>query len=199
MVAEQSHSLLPRAAPVVQISQPPKPAKTLLSPSDPSTSYPPSHLVLLHNVHPATTKPTITAFVTHNVAAYYAHHPSRAPKKSDENTPQAVKVAHIEYTSNTSTAIMRASSAEDAHMMVTALRERPRAMRGGEDGRGKKPAAAGGLGEPKLVEAEILRGERERVFWERVWEGKRRGAKKRRTRRDGGGGGNGTPSHPTSG
>ncbi|KAI9813542.1 MAG: hypothetical protein M1832_006273 [Thelocarpon impressellum] len=142
-------------------------------------------------------------FTAHTVAAYFAKFSKRVrppvASGTDAANPQNLRISHVAYTPNTTTATVRAATAADAQLILTALAGRKRCMRSGSDGKGgvvareKRRGEAEDKGEdigegdetrgkedPKAVEAELLAGERERVFWEEVREGKRTGARRRR-------------------
>lgn len=121
--------------------------------------YTPGLIVHVANLHPATNKPTVTAFLARAADRYL--------RKCGEQ-PRSLQINYVDYKKGADTAYLRFGSAADADLVVKALEKRRRAMKSAEDAKGSVDKVA-------YVKGRLLEGGEERIYWERVGEGRGKG------------------------
>ncbi|TFK79820.1 hypothetical protein K466DRAFT_605843 [Polyporus arcularius HHB13444] len=123
---------------------------------DPSAPFPRGCLVFVRNVHPETNKTTLkTLFTAH------AFGPASASSTLD----------YVDYNKGMTSCHLRLSSPAHARTLVSAFEDRPIVQRLGLDSAGT-PAADG----ERPISAEVVDGEREELYWNKVPEKVRREA-----------------------
>ncbi|KAI9747751.1 MAG: hypothetical protein M4579_007396 [Chaenotheca gracillima] len=136
----------------------------------PPPPYVPNLLVQLSNIHPSATKPTIHSFVARHVDRYSRKSAGKGKSSeggSKRDSSQGVKVDYVDHVANTTMAIVRLGCEADARRVVDAFDGKGRGMGAGDDGRGVRVHGEGGDG-VIAVKAELLGGEKERIYWDGI-------------------------------
>ncbi|RPD67485.1 hypothetical protein L226DRAFT_542537 [Lentinus tigrinus ALCF2SS1-7] len=124
---------------------------------DLSAPFPPGCLVFVRNVHPETNKTTLKAlFVAHAFGS-----------ASDSTSA----LDYVDYNKGMTSCHLRLSSPQHAQTLVSAFGDRPVVQRQGLDNAGS-PAS----GDERPISAEVVDGEREELYWNKVPEKVRREA-----------------------
>ncbi|KAI5809978.1 hypothetical protein DFH27DRAFT_168682 [Peziza echinospora] len=133
-----------------------------------NSDYPRGLIVFLQNTHPESTKSGISTFLVNNVKKYLHKHTSA----HSERGAKTVNIDYVDYKPKAgfTSAHLRLKSAEDAQLLVEALQRRRRYMKAGDDEKGKKCKR----NNDSWVNAEIIRGERERAYWDTISAGGRK-------------------------
>ncbi|KAL7266783.1 hypothetical protein RUND412_010654 [Rhizina undulata] len=145
-------------------------------------SYTPGLIVNLTHLHPSTTKTTIISFISRSVDRYKRKRAatlSSPGKDSNSKDPEispgsgdkawCLKVNYVEYEKGSTTAYVRLENPADAPLIVKALKARKRIMKDGEDTRGRK---AGKTEHEMRLTGEVLEGQEEKAYWEKVMKAK---------------------------
>ncbi|CAZ80561.1 unnamed protein product [Tuber melanosporum] len=134
-------------------------------------------IVYLTNIHPLTTKETITSFITRQVDRYNGK--KRSSTLKDRDGPP-VNINYVDYSKGLTTAYLRLRKAQDSELVVSALKKRKRRMQDGNDKKGKK--VTNDSGRDNWVKATNVEGNEERIYWEKVlaakWKGKGKNKRK---------------------
>ena len=142
-----------------RISKPSQPC-----PKESKIPYPTGTLVHLHPLPLRVTKPALTAFLSHNVFVWASKKASIGQSKSDPASQ--LRIAHIvlrpSATADATSATVRCCTDVDAENLIDAMEARGRRMVDAEDAKGVK------AGEGERLKPELLRGDRERAFWEEL-------------------------------
>ncbi|TBU42679.1 hypothetical protein BD309DRAFT_991526 [Dichomitus squalens] len=125
---------------------------------DPSAAYPPGCLVFVRDVHPETNK---TALKT-----LFAAHAFGSPAALD----------YVDYHKGMTSCHVRVATPAHARMLVSALADRPVVQAAGLDDAGAPPSEAGATRGAKPVKGELVDGEREALYWNKLPEKVRREA-----------------------
>ncbi|PWW78404.1 hypothetical protein C7212DRAFT_357053 [Tuber magnatum] len=149
-----------------------------------NADYEPGLIVYLTNLHPQTSKETITSFITRQADRYNRKKSSSKAKGNfvpkDEDGPP-VNINYVDYQKGLTTAYLRLRKAQDSELVVSALRKRKRMMQDGSDKKGKKVGIDSGRND--WVKATNVEGNEERIYWEKVlaakWGGKGKNKRKR--------------------
>lgn len=140
-------------------------------------------IVYLTNIHPLTTKETITSFITRQADRYNRKKSSSKikdnPSAMYEDGPP-VNINYVDYQKGLTTAHLRLRKVQDSELVVSALKKRKRRMQDGNDKKGKKVVNDGGRED--WVKATNVKGDEERIYWEKVlaakWKGKGKNKRK---------------------
>lgn len=126
-------------------------------------------IVRLTNLHPSTTKATISSFVCRSVDRYIRKKTEKQGKKKSgvviDQVLRSVKINYVDYEKGLGQAYIRQRSQEDSGLIAIALQKRKRKMRDGEDTKGEKVTKACGQ---DWVKGKVLTGEEEKIYWERL-------------------------------
>ncbi|CUS13881.1 unnamed protein product [Tuber aestivum] len=141
-------------------------------------------IVYLTNLHPLTTKETITSFITRQADRYNRKKSSSKAKGNlvpkDEDGPP-VNINYVDYQKGLTTAYLRLRKVQDSELVVSALKKRKRRMQDGNDKKGKKVTADSGKND--WVQATNVGGNEERIYWEKVLAAKWGGGGKTKRKR----------------
>ncbi|KAI9786435.1 MAG: hypothetical protein M1839_006895 [Geoglossum umbratile] len=158
--------------------------------------HPTGLLVYLTNLHPSATKSSIAALISHHVDKHFRKlHPNqegtvsgdqlvRSPSISTPDTT-SLGIMYTDYIPGTTTATIRLASATDANNVITTLAA-DRVLHSTKNGRRSRADGKDAGGEQgNAIKAELVTGERERIYWEEcVWKGKRGKRAKKRVNQD---------------
>jgi len=126
-------------------------------------------IVYLTNIHPLTSKETITHFITRQVDQYNRKKSSSKIKRNStamhEDGPPII-INYVDYQKGLTTAHLRLRKAQDSELVVSALEKRKRRMQDGNDKEGKK--ATKDSGREDWVKATSVKGDEERIYWEGI-------------------------------
>ncbi|KAI0737746.1 hypothetical protein C8Q80DRAFT_1222772 [Daedaleopsis nitida] len=134
---------------------------------DPSAPFPPGCLVFVRNVHPETNKTTLKTLFT-----------ARAFGTDAGFSSSSVAIDYVDYNKGMTSCHLRLSTAHLAQTLVSAVQTEPVVQRGGLDTAGTAPSGGADAG-AKPISAEVVDGEREALYWNKVPEKVRREAVRR--------------------
>ncbi|KAF8453008.1 hypothetical protein BGX38DRAFT_443559 [Terfezia claveryi] len=136
-------------------------------------SYFPGIIIYLNNLHPDSTKPGIQSFLSRSFQRYTIkklRKTTSSTRKGGFNkaqTSQDFTIDYVDYKPKCgfTTAHVRVKTSEDAELLVRALNKRRRCMKSGDGQEGEKKC---NVEDDRWVKGEVIRGEREKVYWDVV-------------------------------